>query len=106
MRSFRTTASAALATAASLSLAACETLGIATKTEAPTSVSAAEVLKGVPPVDNSPKSPCWQQQQIATQRAYIDAAISGKPKQYHAECLEPKKGPAEKPPVKAEPKTS
>lgn len=83
---------------ASLSLGACETLGIATKSDkAP--VSAASILRGVPKVENSPDAPCWQQRQIAAQRAYIDSAVKGKPKRYHADC-------ADEPPAKPEPKTS
>jgi hypothetical protein len=79
-------------------LAACETLGIGTsETQAP--ASAASILRGVPKVDNSPQSPCWQQRQIAAQRAYIDSAVSGKAKAYHADCTPL---PASQP----EPKTS
>lgn len=87
---------------ASLSLAACETLGIATKAEAP--VSAASILRSVPEVENSPNAPCWQQRQIAKQRAYIHSVTKGKPKRYHADCTDPPKDGG--PPAKLEPKTS
>ena len=95
--------SVALATAASASLGACATLGIG-QSEAPAPVSAAEVLKDVPKVENSPHSPCWQQRQIAAQRAYIDSNVGGKPVMYHADdCEEP--APAAKP-KQAQAKTS
>lgn len=78
---------AGLAIAASPFLAACETLGIATKETPPANV--AEVLRDVPEVGNSSKSPCWQQRQIAAQRSYIDSAVGGAPKRYHADCADP-----------------
>ena len=84
----------ALAITASLFLAACETLGIATKQAPPASV--AEILRDVPKVSNSTHSPCWQQREIAAQRSYIESGIEGKPKRYHAECTDDAK-PAAKP---------
>lgn len=93
-------ANVGLAIVACLFLAACETLGIG-KTEAPAPVSAAEVLKGVPEVENSDKSPCWQQRQIAAQRAYIESNVGGKPVMYHGDCSDETKSAA-----KVEPKTS
>ena len=78
-------------------LAACETLGIAKTSPAPANV--AEILKDVPEVENSPRSPCWQQRQIAAQRSYIESGIAGKPKRYHAECDDDAK-PAAKPEAK------
>lgn len=87
-----------LAITASLLLAACETLGIATNPAPP---NASVVLRDVPEVQNSSKSPCWQQRQIAAQRGYIESATSGKKVQYHAECSDDTK-----PEPKAEAKTS
>ena len=86
----------ALAITASLFLAACETLGIATK-QPPANV--AEILRDVPKVSNSTQSPCWQQREIAAQRSYIESGIEGKPKRYHAECDDDAK-PAAKPEAK------
>lgn len=90
---------AGLAIAACPFLAACETLGIATTKPAPANV--AEILRDVPEVENSPKSPCWQQRQIAAQRSYIESGIEGKSKRYHAECTDDAK-----PAAKTEAKTS
>jgi hypothetical protein len=87
---------------ACLSLGACGILGTASKTDA--TVSAASVLKDVPEVENSPKSPCWQQRQIATQRSYIDSVVTGTTKRYHADCKPPEATPV--PASKPEPKTS
>lgn len=91
MRKFRSLVSVGLATTASLSLGACETLGIGTSKDVPANAPA--VLRNVPVVENSPKSPCWQQRQIAKQRAYIDSVVSGKAVKYHADCAEPKPEP-------------
>lgn len=71
----------------SLSLAACETLGIGSNSS-PT-VSAASIVADVPKVENSQASPCWQQRQIAAQRSYIDSIITGKAVKYHADCKVP-----------------
>jgi hypothetical protein len=98
MTRHKNSAGAVLATLACLFLAACETLGIGTKSDA--TVNAASILERVPEVENSPKSPCWQQRQIATQRAYIDSVVKGKPMTYHADPCKPV--PASEP----EPKTS
>lgn len=84
---------------ASLSLAACETLGIGSNSNA--TVSAASILGDVPKVENSQLSPCWQQRQIAAQRSYIESVITGKAVKYHADC------PAQKVPAsQPEQKTS
>jgi hypothetical protein len=100
MRKFDQSVSRALAATACLSLGACGILGIDPNNGGP--VSAASVLQGVPKIENSPKSPCWQQRQIAAQRSYIDSAVTGATKRYHADCkTEPV--PASKQP---EPKTS
>ncbi len=47
------------------------------------------MLRGVPTVENSERSPCWQQRQIAAQRSYIDSVLTGKAKTYHADCKPP-----------------
>lgn len=60
----------------------------------------------IPRVDNSPAAPCWQQEQIASQNAYLDAQIRGKAKPYVAPC---KAKPASKKPAGdagQDPKTS
>lgn len=44
------------------------------------------LVENVPRVDNSPASPCWQQEQIAAQNAYLDAQLRGKAKPYVAPC--------------------
>lgn len=89
MKQFKSLVVAALTVPASLSLAACETLGIATERKAPP--SAASILRNVPVVENSANAPCWQQRQIAAQRSYIHSVTKGKTKRYHADCKdEPK----------------
>ncbi|WP_072389923.1 hypothetical protein [Hyphomicrobium sp. CS1GBMeth3] len=98
MQKFKSWAVVALIMTVSPFLAACETLGIATA-EKKASVSAASVLRNVPEVENSPDAPCWQQRQIAKQRAYIHSVTKGKPKRYHADCTD-------EPPTKPTPKTS
>jgi hypothetical protein len=52
------------------------------------------VLRELPRVSNSRKSPCWQQREIATQNAWIDAA-TGKEKDpvYRAPCDLAQQGP-------------
>jgi hypothetical protein len=45
-----------------------------------------DILEKVPLVENSTKSPCWQQEQIAAQRSYIASALSGKEIIYQAPC--------------------
>lgn len=95
MKRFKSSAGAVLAMAVCPFLAACETLGIGSKTNA--TVNAASILRGLPKVENSTKSPCWQQRQIATQRAYIDSIVTGKQKTYHADC---KPVPASEPEAK------
>jgi len=40
----------------------------------------------VPEVQNSRKSPCWQQRQIAKQQAFLHAAIKGKAKVFYTAC--------------------
>lgn len=98
MQKFKNSAAVALTTLASLSLGACSILGTGGE-EKRAHVSASTILRNVPEVENSPDAPCWQQRQIAAQRAYIDSAVKGKPKRYHADC-------ADEPPAKPEPKTS
>lgn len=40
----------------------------------------------VPKVENSSSSPCWQQQQIAKQQAFLHAAIEGKVRVFYTAC--------------------
>ena len=44
-----------------------------------------KVLDELPRVENSTKSPCWQQKQIARQNSYVDS-IKGKEVAYKAPC--------------------
>jgi hypothetical protein len=52
----------------------------------------------MPRVQNSSKSPCWQQKQIAAQNSYVDTIKDKAEKVYRAPCEADKKSP--------EPKTS
>jgi hypothetical protein len=45
-----------------------------------------KVLDELPRVDNSTKSPCWQQRQIAKQNAYVDTIKGKKEVAYQAPC--------------------
>jgi len=50
-----------------------------------------KVLDELPRVSNSPKSPCWQQEQIAAQNSYVDAIKTRKDVVYKAPCkVDPK----------------
>jgi hypothetical protein len=50
-----------------------------------------KILDGLPRVQNSPKSPCWQQEQIAAQNSFIESVKAGKELVYIAPCkLDPK----------------
>ena len=40
----------------------------------------------MPRVANSPKSPCWQQDQIAAQNSYVDSIKGKKEVVYKAPC--------------------
>ena len=53
-----------------------------------------KVLDEMPRVQNSPKAPCWQQQQIAAQNAYVDTIKSKSDVVYKAPCDIDKKTPA------------
>jgi hypothetical protein len=44
------------------------------------------VLDELPRVQNSVKSPCWQQEQIAAQNSYVDAIKSKQDVVYKAPC--------------------
>lgn len=63
-----------------LALAGCQTLS--------TPAIESEVLSKLPKVENSRQSPCWQQIQIAKQRAYIDTVRTGKEHVYRADCTD------------------
>jgi outer membrane biogenesis lipoprotein LolB len=57
----------------------------------PTPDPSGKVLDGLPLVQNSAASPCWQQRQIASQHAFVDAAKGAKGMAYKAPCdLAPK----------------
>ncbi len=45
-----------------------------------------KLLDGVPRVHNSPKSPCWQQQEIAAQNSYFASVKAKKAVVYKAPC--------------------
>lgn len=45
-----------------------------------------KVLDELPRVQNSVKSPCWQQEQIAAQNSYVDAIKSKQDVVYKAPC--------------------
>lgn len=79
-----------------LALGACETLPPSSSKPSPDLRS---FVENVPRVKNSPAAPCWQQKEIAAQNAYLDSVLAGKPRSYHAPCLDKK-------PTPAEPKTS
>lgn len=51
------------------------------------------IIDELPRVSNSPKSPCWQQEQIAAQNSYVDA-------------IKTKQDVVYKPPCKVDPKPS
>lgn len=53
-----------------------------------------KVLDELPRVQNSPKSPCWQQEQIAAQNSYVDTIKSQKDVAYKAPCKVDKPSPA------------
>ena len=84
-----------LSVLAILPLAACET---------PLPAKIDTIANAVPVVENSTKSPCWQQRQIAVQRTWL-AAIKGRRVTYRAPCdIDPK---PKVPPASTEtPKTS
>lgn len=45
-----------------------------------------KVLDDMPRVQNSTKSPCWQQEQIAAQNSYVDTIVSKREATYKAPC--------------------
>lgn len=45
-----------------------------------------KILDDMPKVQNSAKSPCWQQEQIAAQNSYIATVKDGKEVVYKAPC--------------------
>lgn len=88
----------ALAILTASALGACETLQPSIKA----SPDLRSFVEGVPRVRNSAASPCWQQQEIAAQNAYLDSVLAGKPRAYYPPCLEKKPPAADS----ADPKTS
>lgn len=52
----------------------------------------------MPRVQNSTKSPCWQQEQIAAQNSYVETIKGGKEVVYSAPCKTDK--PAKEAPAK------
>lgn len=81
----------ALLLLASLSLQGCKLFESATPLPGTT-----KLLDDLPKVHNSPKSPCWQQREIAAQWSYLDSAKAGKEVVYSAPCDtdKPKEAPA------------
>ncbi len=59
--------------------------GCAGQTETPLPATT-KVLDELPRVQNSTKSPCWQQEQIAAQNSYIDTIKAKKETVYQAPC--------------------
>lgn len=57
-----------------------------------------KVLDSLPRVQNSTKSPCWQQEQIAAQNSYVDSIAKGQEVVYAAPCKVDK--PAKEAPAK------
>lgn len=50
-----------------------------------------KVIDELPRVQNSPKAPCWQQEQIAAQNSYVDAIKTKQDVVYKAPCrVDPK----------------
>ncbi len=45
-----------------------------------------KVLDDLPRVQNSPRSPCWQQEQIAAQNSYVDTIVTKREATYKAPC--------------------
>lgn len=45
-----------------------------------------KVLDDLPRVQNSTRSPCWQQEQIAAQNSYVDTIVSKREATYKAPC--------------------
>ena len=45
-----------------------------------------KLLDDLPRVQNSTKSPCWQQQQVAAQNSYLASVKAKKPVVYKAPC--------------------
>ena len=64
----------------SLPLAACSPTGAI---QLP---ATSKILDDMPRVQNSSKSPCWQQEQIAAQNSYVDSIKGGKEVVYSAPC--------------------
>ena len=64
----------------------CTTLLLAACSTLPPTQLASKTLSGLPRVQNSPKAPCWQQEQIAAQNSYIDTRIKGRQTAYAAPC--------------------
>lgn len=45
-----------------------------------------KVLDELPRVQNSTRSPCWQQEQIAAQNSYVDTIVTKREATYKAPC--------------------
>lgn len=66
--------------------------GCADKETPPPATS--KILEQLPRVENSPRSPCWQQKQIAAQNSYLTTVKDGKETVYSAPCeVDPKPQP-------------
>lgn len=73
------------ASAARLSLASLLVTGCAKPPETPLPATT-ELLDELPRVSNSPKSPCWQQREIAKQWGYLHSIKQKKEVLYSAPC--------------------
>jgi hypothetical protein len=82
-------ARALLLSLASLSLQGCALWGSETPLPAST-----KLLDAVPRVSNSPKSPCWQQREIAKQNAFFKAQETKAEVVFQAPCDVDKPPPA------------
>src|SRR5438132_1194123 len=58
-----------------------------------------KLLDNAPRVENSDKSPCWQQKQIAAQNSYFASIKDGKETVYAAPCEAPPQVAKKKPAV-------
>ncbi len=82
MKKRSTWASVLLRSLATLPLAGCS-LFQPSETQLP---GTTKLLDEVPRVQNSPRSPCWQQEQIAAQNSYFETIKAKKEVVYQAPC--------------------
>lgn len=82
MKKRLTWASVLLRSLATLPLAGCS-LFQQTETHP---LATTKLIDDAPRVQNSPRSPCWQQEQIAAQNSYFDTIKNNKETVYQAPC--------------------